>query len=86
MVRFLYVCIPAISRTSGLSDNTVVAFVSDHGFHLGEHGHFGKRTHFRLSARVPMMVRMPSMEDYGQPGKKKTTSPISLNYVYAFAI
>lgn len=44
---------------SGLADNTIVLFFSDHGFHLGEHGHWSKYTLFEQSTRVPMIVRIP---------------------------
>ncbi len=44
---------------SGLADNTIVIFFSDHGFHLGEHGHWSKYTLFEQSTRVPMIVHIP---------------------------
>lgn len=44
---------------TGLADNTIVIFFSDHGFHLGEHGHWSKYTLFEQSTRVPMIVRIP---------------------------
>jgi arylsulfatase A-like enzyme len=43
----------------GLAENTIVIFFSDHGFHLGEHGHWSKYTLFEQSTRVPMIVRIP---------------------------
>ena len=42
-----------------LTDKTVIVFVSDHGFHLGEHGAFGKRTPFEVSVRSPLIVSHP---------------------------
>jgi arylsulfatase A-like enzyme len=48
----------ALEQT-GLADKTIVVFFSDHGFHLGEHGHWSKYTLFELSTRVPMIVRIP---------------------------
>jgi arylsulfatase A-like enzyme len=44
---------------TGLADNTIVIFLADHGFHLGEHGHWSKYTLFELSTRVPLIVRIP---------------------------
>ncbi len=44
---------------TGLADNTIVFFFSDHGFHLGEHDHWSKYTLFEQSTRVPMIVRIP---------------------------
>lgn len=44
-----------------LVDSTIVVFVSDHGFHLGEHGgQWRKHTQFEESTRVPLIVRLPS--------------------------
>ena len=44
----------------GLLDNTVVVFVSDHGFHLGDHGGlWSKKTLFDRAARVPLVVAGP---------------------------
>jgi iduronate 2-sulfatase len=49
-----------------LWENTIVIFVSDHGYHLGERGWWNKNTLFELSARVPLMVYSPSMKAAGQ--------------------
>lgn len=43
-----------------LASSTIVVFVSDHGFHLGEHGGlWRKHTQFEESTRVPLIVRIP---------------------------
>lgn len=50
---------------SGLSNNTVISLISDHGYQLGEHGEWGKRTNFELSTHAPMMIHIPGMTDSG---------------------
>jgi arylsulfatase A-like enzyme len=44
---------------NGLSDNTIVCVVADHGFHLGEHGCWSKFTVFEESNRVPFVLYVP---------------------------
>ena len=59
-------------ETLGLKDNTIVVLWGDHGFHLGDHGLFGKHTTLEQATRVPMMIHVP-----GSPGSK-TNSPVGL--------
>ncbi|MGK0184895.1 MAG: sialidase-1 [Verrucomicrobiales bacterium] len=46
-------------EAENLADNTIVVLWSDHGYHLGEKGLWGKTTNYELDARVPLIVRAP---------------------------
>ena len=48
-------------RESGLEENTVIAYTSDHGEQLGEHGLWWKQTFYEYSARVPMILSWPGV-------------------------
>lgn len=48
--------------TLGLSENTVIVFVGDHGFHLGEHGTWRKNTLFEVALRSPLIVSVPGQQ------------------------
>ncbi len=46
---------------TGLAENTVVVFTSDHGEMLGERGLWYKYTLLEPSIRIPLMMRMPGV-------------------------
>lgn len=48
-----------------LTDNTIVVLWGDHGWHLGEHGIWGKHSLFEESLHAPMIIRYPRMEKSG---------------------
>ena len=49
----------------GLAEDTIVSFIGDHGFQLGEHGSWCKQTNFETSTHAPMMIRVPGVTDNG---------------------
>ncbi|KAK2150533.1 hypothetical protein LSH36_401g00067 [Paralvinella palmiformis] len=49
----------------GLSNNTVVVFMADHGYHLGEKNYFGKYRTSEVANHVPMMLSVPGRTDNG---------------------
>lgn len=42
-----------------LLENTLVVYVSDQGFYMGEHGWFDKRFMYEESFRTPLLMRLP---------------------------
>jgi choline-sulfatase len=62
----------------GVADNTIVVVSGDHGWHLGEHGLWHKRSLFEQSARVPFIIHAPGAKGKGQP----STSLVELLDIY----
>ena len=56
----------------GISDNTIISFLGDHGWQLGEHGAWCKQTNFELATHAPLMVRVPGKTDQGIVAEKLT--------------
>jgi len=52
-------------EANGLEENTIVAYTSDNGFFLGEHGFFNKQWMYEPSLHVPMIIKYPPMVNAG---------------------
>ncbi|MEM7107286.1 MAG: sulfatase [Bacteroidota bacterium] len=50
----------------GLSENTIIVFTSDHGYHMGEHGYYQKTTLFEDADHVPLILSYPKMRMAGR--------------------
>jgi len=62
----------------GLTDKTIVIFMSDHGYHLGDMGQWMKQTLFERSARTPLVMAGPGVGARG----RASTRPIELVDLY----
>ncbi|WP_289040483.1 sulfatase [uncultured Zobellia sp.] len=51
----------AALEDAGIKDNTIVILWSDHGWHLGDMGIWGKATNYEIATRVPLIIRTPDM-------------------------
>ena len=58
------------------AENTIVVFLSDHGWHLGEKGHWHKSTLWEEATRVPFIILAPG----AAPGQ--CNRPVSLIDLY----
>ena len=63
----------------GLTDNTLVVFISDHGEMLGSHGMRGKFCFYEESSHVPMIIRFPGRIRSGT----KVKAPVSTMDLFA---
>ena len=64
--------------TLRLTENTVIVFVGDHGYHLWEHGTWGKNNLFDVSVRSPLIVSIPGQTHQGA----RTDSLVELVDIY----
>lgn len=58
----------------GLARNTVVIYISDNGYYLGEHGLGDKRSAYEESMRVPFLIRYPA-----EQGQSRDVPQLALN-------
>ena len=65
-------------KETGLDKNTIVVFTSDHGYHLGEHGHWQKQTLYEDATRVPLIIAGPGV----LKNKKIEDAPVELVDLY----
>ena len=46
---------------AGVRNNTIIILWSDHGWHLGDMGIWGKATNYEIATRVPLIISTPNM-------------------------
>ncbi len=65
-------------KETALDKNTIIVFTSDHGYHLGEHGHWQKQTLFEDATRVPLIFAGPGVKKE----LKSVKAPVELVDIY----
>jgi arylsulfatase A-like enzyme len=61
---------------NGLTENTIVVFWSDNGYHCGEKNHWEKTTMWEQSALTPFAIRVPGMSNGKSSSRTVTTVDI----------
>jgi len=72
----------AALQKSGLGENTVVIYTTDHGENMGEHGLWWKNCIYQHAAHVPLIVSWPARWKGGQ---RRTEACSLLNVVQTIA-
>jgi arylsulfatase A-like enzyme len=62
----------------GLTDNTLIVFLSDHGEMLGSHGMTSKNIFYEESVHVPFLMRLPGAISAGT----RVTDPVSTRDIF----
>lgn len=70
----------AALEEAGLRDNTIIILWSDHGWHLGDMGIWGKATNYEIATRVPLLIWTPDMPEENRG--KKTDALVELVDMY----
>lgn len=63
---------------SGARENTIVVFISDHGFNLGEHDCWAKTSLWEESTQVPMIISAPGFKSTHGNASKSISELIDL--------
>lgn len=63
----------------GLAENTTIVLWGDHGFHLGDHGMWGKHSTLEQAAHVPFLIKPAGGSATARPS---TTSPVELTDIF----
>ena len=61
----------------GLTEESMIVLVSDHGDMLGDKGMVQKRVLYDPSVKIPLIFRFPRQSDYYRPGRRVGT-PVSI--------
>jgi arylsulfatase A-like enzyme len=63
-------------KKQGLADNTIVVYMADNGYYMGDRGFAGKWSHYEQSLRVPMIIHDPRLP---KAQRGRVVDPMALN-------
>ncbi|KAH6936620.1 hypothetical protein HPB50_020344 [Hyalomma asiaticum] len=65
---------------TGLRNDTLIVFIGDHGWALGEHQEYSKYSNFQVATNVPLIVSLPRSQRSMSPGKlyERVDDPVAL--------
>lgn len=63
-------------RKLNLAENTIIIYMADNGYYMGDRGFAGKWSHYEQSLRVPLIIFDPKLP---QPYRGKVRDEIALN-------
>ena len=56
-------CVIKELEMQGVSDDTIIVLLADHGWQFGEHNEWCKITNFEDATHVPFLLHVPSITD-----------------------
>jgi choline-sulfatase len=68
---------------AGLSENTIIVYSADNGYHMGNRGFAGKWSHYEESLRVPLIIMDPRLPNSKQ-GKVIQASAMNIDLPATF--
>jgi arylsulfatase A-like enzyme len=63
---------------TGLAEQTLIVFVGDHGYKLGDYGYWGKQSNVEFDTRSPLILRLPGRRHAGV----RVTNPVEFIDIY----
>lgn len=66
-----------------MTSNTMIIFIGDHGWSLGEHQEWAKYSNFEVALRVPLIIFVPGLTNRGSNSHRKSLHDWNTNELYS---
>ncbi|BCX49808.1 hypothetical protein HAHE_37160 [Haloferula helveola] len=80
LIDKLAVTADPVQAGKNLDETTIIVLWGDHGFHLGDHGRWGKHSAMEEATRCPLIIYDP--RDPKAPGTNSTATPVNTIDIY----